>query len=138
MAETKCERGIVMSTKHSLNHLAQVYNHTESNKLLLMLYHKVLSSLLAGKKVGNGVRYSCFISKNELLLVDPEFGKLNNFVQDKQYQLKIERLLSEMFEEEFVVSLRGYYFYDKFIADGIAIGYTGKNYQRVDLSEVKL
>ena len=32
-----------------------------------------------------------------------------------------------MFEEEFVVSLRGYYFYDKFIADGIAIGYTDKD-----------
>lgn len=127
MAKTKCERGIVMSTKHSLNHLAQVYNHTESNKLSLMLYHKVLSSLITGKRVGNGVRYSCFISKHELLLVDPEFGNLNNFVQDKQYQLKIEKLLREMFEEEFVISLRGYYFYDKFIADGIAIGYTGKD-----------
>ena len=127
MAETKCERGILMSTKHSLNHLAQVYNHTESNKLSLMLYHKVLSSLLTGKRVGNGVRYSCFISKNELLLVDQEFGKLNNFVQDKQYQLKIERLLNEMFEEEFVVRLRGYHFYEQFIADGIAIGYTSKD-----------
>ena len=125
MSEFK--RGITMSTKHSLNHLVQVYNHTESNKLSLMLYHKVLSSLLTGKKVGNGIRYSCFISKNELLSVDPEFGNLNNFVQDKQYQLNIEKLLGEMFEEDFVVSLRGYYFYDKFIADGIAIGYTGKN-----------
>jgi hypothetical protein len=121
------KRGITMSTKHSFNHLAQVYNHTESNKLSLMLYHKVLSSLLTGKKVGNGIRYSCFISKNELLSVDPEFGNLNNFVQDKQYQLKVEKLLDEMFEEEFVVSLRGYYFYDKFIADGIAIGYTSKD-----------
>lgn len=127
MSETKCERGITMNTKHSLNRLAQVYNHTESNKLSLMLYHRVLSSLLTGKRVGNRVRYSCFISKNELLSVDPEFGNLNNFVQDKQYQLKIEKLLGEMFEEEFVVSLRGYYFYDKFIADGIAIGYTGKD-----------
>ena len=116
-----------MSTKHSLNHLAQIYNHAESNKLSLMLYHRVLSSLLTGKRVGNGVRYSCYISKNELLLVDPEFGNLNNFVQDKQYQLKIEKLLGKMFEEEFVVSLRGYYFYDKFIADGIAIGYTIKD-----------
>lgn len=116
-----------MSTKHSLNHLAQVYNHTENNKLSLMLYHKVLSSLLTGKRVGNGVRYSCLISKHELLLVDPEFGNLNNFVQDKQYQLKIEKLLGEMFEEKFVVSLRGYHFYDKFIADGIAIGYTSKD-----------
>ena len=116
-----------MSTKHSLNHLAQVYNHTESNKLSLMLYHRVLSSLLTGKRVGNGVRYSCFISKHELLLVDPEFSNLNNFVQDKQYQLKIEKLLGEMFEEKFVVSLRGYHFYEQFIADGIAIGYTGKD-----------
>lgn len=115
-----------MSTKHSLNHLAQVYSHTESNKLSLMLYHKVLSSLLTGKRVGNGVRYSCFISKNELLSVDPEFGNINNFVQDKQYQLKIEKLLGEMFEEKFVVSLRGYHFYEKFISDGIAIGYTDK------------
>ena len=127
MSKIRCERGITMSTKHSLKYLAQMYSHTESNKLSLMLYHKVLSSLLIGKRVGNGVRYSCFISKNELLLVDPEFGNLNNFVQDKQYQLKIEKLLGEMFEEEFVVSLRGYYFYDKFIADGIAIGYTGKD-----------
>ena len=116
-----------MSTKHSLNHLAQIYNHTESNKLSLMLYHKVLSSLIAGKKVGNGVRYSCFISKHELLLVDPEFGNLNNFVQEKQYQLKIKRLLGEMFEEDFVVSLRGYHFYEQFIADGIAIGYASKD-----------
>lgn len=121
------KEALKMSTKHSLNHLAQVYNHTESNRLSLMLYHKVLSSLLTGKRVGNGVRYLCYISKNELLLVDPEFGNLNNFVQDKQYQLKIEQLLGEMFEEEFVVSLRGYYFYDKFIADGIAIGYTDKD-----------
>lgn len=127
MYKIRCERGIAMSTKHSLNYLAQVYNHTESNKLSLMLYHKVLSSLLTGKRVGNGVRYSCFISKHELLLVDPEFGNLNNFVQEEQYQLKIERLLGEMFEEEFVISLRGYYFYDKFIADGIAIVYTGKD-----------
>ena len=92
-----------------------------------MLYHKVLSSLLTGKRVGNGVRYSCYILKNELLLVDPEFDKVNNFVQEKQYKLKIKKLLGEMFEEEFVVSLRGYYFYDKFIADGIAIGYTDKD-----------
>lgn len=127
MSKISREWGITMNTKHSLNHLAQVYNHTENNKLSLMLYHKVLSSLLTGKRVGNGVRYSCFISKNELLSVDPVFGNLNNFVQDKQYQLKIEKLLGEMFEEDFVVSLRGYYFYEKFIADGIAIGYTGKN-----------
>jgi len=121
------KEALKMSTKHSLNHLAQVYNHTESNKLSLMLYHKVLSSLLTGKRVGNGVRYSCYILKNELLLVDPEFDKVNNFVQEKQYKLKIKKLLGEMFEEEFVVSLRGYYFYDKFIADGIAIGYTDKD-----------
>lgn len=92
-----------------------------------MLYHRVLASLLTGKRVGNGIRYSCFISMNDLLEVDPEFDKISNFIEEKQYQLKIKSLLSEMFEGDFVVKSQGYYYYEKFIADGIAIGYISKN-----------
>jgi hypothetical protein len=110
-----------MTVKHDLKHLAWVYNHIESNKLALMLYHRVLASLTSGKQTDNGVRYSCFISMNDLLDVDPEFDKISNFIEEKQWKLKVEKILSEMFEGKFIVKSNGYFYYQKFIVDGIGI-----------------
>lgn len=70
-----------MSAKHNLEYLAWVYNQTGADKLTLFLYHRILASLLTGKRAGNGVRYSCFISMNDLLDVDPEFDKISNFIE---------------------------------------------------------
>lgn len=110
-----------MTVKHDLKYLAWVYNHTESNKLALMLYHRVLASLTAGKQTDNGVEYGFFISMNDLMEVDQEFNEISNFIQEKQWKRKVEKILNEMFEGKLIVKSNGYFYYDKFIVDGIGI-----------------
>lgn len=110
-----------MSTKHDLKHLAWVYNHTESNKLALMLYHRVLASLTAGRQTDDGMEYKFFISMNDLIEVDQEFNEISNFIQEKQWKYKVEKMLNEMFEGKLIVKPNGYFYYDKFIIDGIGI-----------------
>lgn len=116
-----------MNIKHDLKHLAWVYNQVGENKLTLLLYHRVLASLLIGKKVENGVKYGCFISANDLMEVDPEFNEIDTYIKEKQWKLKIKKLLNEIFEGEFTVSMNGYCYYEKIIVDGIGISYTVKD-----------
>lgn len=110
-----------MTVKHDLKHLAWVYNYTESNKLAFMLYHRVLASLTAGKQIDNGVEYGFFISMNDLMEVDQEFNEISNFIQEKQWKRKVEKILNEMFTGKLIVKSNGYVYYDKFIIDGIGI-----------------
>ena len=112
-----------MTVKHDLKHLAWVYNHTEDNKLTLLLYHRVLASLLTGKQTDKGMEYQFFISKNDLVKVVPEFGEIDSFLKKAQFKFKVKKALNEMFEQEFTIHFHGYYYEERFIVDGIVIIY---------------
>lgn len=114
-----------MSVKHSLNYLTWVYN-TISDKLELMLYHRVLASLTNGKRTVDGYKCSCFISLNDLIEVVPEIYYIDTPEEVTKLKFKIQDILNKVFQEDLFVNIHDYLYYDKIIISGITITYIDK------------